>query len=1067
MLKMDLVFIIMVILMPLSCLAEEIYGPLTPTQSEKNRASEVKSSLDIGNDNVEQTALMIAKDYPGEYNLNQVSEVYDALRKGWNYFSDPSYGDKYKSANSTLLDGKISDSIGVGDCDDYAILIASLLESLMGSTRIVFAYDRDTKLKHAYAEVYLGQDSDPQVEKLLHWLKYQYNQTEITGKTIEDGEVWLNLDYNRSFPGGKYFGGNDVLTEIIWESNSRNSPKILPIIDTMDNTQGWEAFQDRNISTISMSSVPSSRGKAIQMDYYLNNDGYVGISSNVSGQVLSQIRGLNLSYYGFDKQLALELRLIYNDGTIFEHSFAAKSENKWIGLEALFEDFALIKNFSNTSANNPILNPSRVEKLELLCKLEKGVLPGSGRILIDHIRGVMNIPQGSIWAEAEAKKNMIIANKLAEESNYLLQFNIEKLNSAVLLALESLMYHESPIGYKALRESMRYLAPCTFKLYLNGEVNSVSFSSDGKMIATASRDNIARIWDSDTGEELNRIYHDDEVNSVRFSPDGRFLATASNDNTTRIYEIETGEEIQRLNHRYDVTDLSFSPKGNRIATASNEIHIWDIETGREVFSQDTEWGVGALLYSHNGSILAVGSGGNRGWIINVETGKKIEIGLQSGIAGAMVNNDGSKISAGPQMAFSPDDRSILLALNDGTVRVYDTRQGMEINILKLNSQVNDIEFSPNGDDVATASDDGKVRIWDTQSWELLQVFNHETQVHCIAFSPDGKMIASAIWGNTARIWSTKTGTELFRLNHDGVVSDLAFSNDGKRIATAGFDNCVRLWNIDISNDMLELHQDAQIWRVVFSPDSKMVATPSWDSTAKIWDTRTGKEILMLKHNAAVDDLDFSPDSKKIATGSGDKTARIWDAASGEEIHRLDHYDESQDSPLFQMQDIKFSHNGKMVATANSDKTARIWDVETGEEIYRFIHNGTVVDLDFSPDDKKLATSSWDGTARVWDTATGNEQFRLNHDDEVWSVAFSPDGKSIATAGSWDGTARIWDAQTGVELRRLDCNSMIKDVIFSPDGHKIAAKLWDDANTARIWELETGKELYNLKHDTQL
>jgi WD40 repeat protein len=1067
MLKADLFLIMIVILMQFDGFAEEIHGPLAPTQSESYRASEVKSSMDIGNDNVEQTALIIAKDYPGEYNLNQVSEVYDALRKGWNYYSDPSFGDKYKSANRTLIDGKISDSIGVGDCDDYAVLIASLLESLKGSTRIVFAYDRETKLNHAYAEVYLGQDGDPHVEELMSWLEYQYNQSEIPGKTIRDGEVWLNLDYNSTFPGGQYFGRNNSVTEIIWESNSRNSPKILPIIDTMDNTQGWVAFQDRNRSVISISPVLSPRGKAIQVDYNINYDGYVGISRNVSGQVLSQVRGLNLSYYGFDKQVALELRLIYYDGTIFGHSFTAKPENKWTGLEALFEDFTLLKSFTEASANDPILNLRKVEKMEILCKLDEGVLPGSGRILLDHIRGVMDVPQGSIWAEAEAKKIMVIANKLAEDSNYLLQYNVENLNSAVLLALESLMYCESPAGYKALRQSLRYLAPCTLKLYHNGEVNSVLFSSDGKMIATASRDNTARIWDSDTGEELIRMHHDDEVNSVRFSPDSRFLATASNDNTSRIWDIETGEEVKRLNHRYDVGDLIFSPKGNRIATASNEVRIWDIETGRVVFSRDTEWGVGELLYSHDGSKLAIGSGGNSGWIIDTETGREIEIGLHSGIAGAMENNDGSKISTGPQMAFSPDDRSILLALNDGTVRGYDTEQGIEIHILKLNSQVNEIEFSPNGSEVATASDDGKVRIWNTQSWELLQVLDHETQIHCIAFSPDGEMIASAIWGETARIWSTETGTELFRLNHEGVVSDLAFSNDGKRIATSGFDKCVRLWNLDIRDYTQELHQDGRIWRVVFSPDGRMVATPSWDSTAKIWDTRTGKEILRLQQNAAVDDLDFSPDCKKFATGSDDMTARIWDAATGEEIHRLDHYDESQDNPLFQMQHIKFSHNGRMVATANSDKTSRIWDVETGDEIYRLIHNGTVVDLDFSPDDKKLATSSWDGTARVWDTATGNEQFRLNHDDEVWSVAFSPDGKNIATSGSWDRTVRIWDAQTGAELRRLNCNAMIKDVIFSPDGHKIAAKLWDDANTARIWDFNTGKELYNLNHDMQL
>lgn len=120
------------------------FGPES-AKSLEQLMSEINRSLDLGNTDVEQTAMTIAKDYPGEYNVNQVSAVYDALRKGWYYYSDPSYKDRYKSANRTLQDGKISNSIGMGDCDDFAILMASLLESLQGSTRIVFAYDQEIK----------------------------------------------------------------------------------------------------------------------------------------------------------------------------------------------------------------------------------------------------------------------------------------------------------------------------------------------------------------------------------------------------------------------------------------------------------------------------------------------------------------------------------------------------------------------------------------------------------------------------------------------------------------------------------------------------------------------------------------------------------------------------------------------------------------------------------------------------------------------------------------------------------------------------------------------------------
>lgn len=130
---------ILIMFISINGLAASIIGPVSPFLSAKNATAEIANCLDLGNPEIEQTAMTIAKDYPGEYNINQISAVYDAMRKGWYYNSDPSYKDKYKNANRTLQDGKISNSIGMGDCEDFAILMASLQESLQGSTRIIFA----------------------------------------------------------------------------------------------------------------------------------------------------------------------------------------------------------------------------------------------------------------------------------------------------------------------------------------------------------------------------------------------------------------------------------------------------------------------------------------------------------------------------------------------------------------------------------------------------------------------------------------------------------------------------------------------------------------------------------------------------------------------------------------------------------------------------------------------------------------------------------------------------------------------------------------------------------------
>jgi transglutaminase-like putative cysteine protease len=155
------------------------YGPETSTRSLPEIESAVVGSLDLGNSDVEQTAVTIAKDYPGEYNINQVCEIFNTLRKGWFYFSDPSYTNKYKNANRTLQDGKISNTIGMGNCDDFAILMSSLIASLGGSTRITFASSMSSTEGHAYCEVFLCQENDSQVDELTNWIKAEYNLTEI------------------------------------------------------------------------------------------------------------------------------------------------------------------------------------------------------------------------------------------------------------------------------------------------------------------------------------------------------------------------------------------------------------------------------------------------------------------------------------------------------------------------------------------------------------------------------------------------------------------------------------------------------------------------------------------------------------------------------------------------------------------------------------------------------------------------------------------------------------------------------------------------------------------------
>src|ERR1700680_393069 len=86
------------------------------------------------------------------------------------------------------------------------------------------------------------------------------------------------------------------------------------------------------------------------------------------------------------------------------------------------------------------------------------------------------------------------------------------------------------------------------QLGLKSYVESVSCSSDGRILATASRDNDVKLWDALTGEPYHFIFkHPSQVYAVTFGPDNTALATAGQDGELRLWNIDTGSLVFSVN----------------------------------------------------------------------------------------------------------------------------------------------------------------------------------------------------------------------------------------------------------------------------------------------------------------------------------------------------------------------------------------------------------------------------------------------------------------------------------------------------------------------------------------
>ncbi|VVC04419.1 Transglutaminase-like superfamily protein [Candidatus Bilamarchaeum dharawalense] len=149
---------------------------------------------------VRKAASQAISKHPGAFSINQILDVYDWVHSNVFYQNVPISMWPPYYPNETLKTGS-------GDCKNQAVLIASMIEAIGGSARVLYI----PECRHAFAEVYVGDDADTDALNNAVWAHYpQASDKEIhwhTSKNANDEtENWFILD-----TAGGWFPGDTIL----------------------------------------------------------------------------------------------------------------------------------------------------------------------------------------------------------------------------------------------------------------------------------------------------------------------------------------------------------------------------------------------------------------------------------------------------------------------------------------------------------------------------------------------------------------------------------------------------------------------------------------------------------------------------------------------------------------------------------------------------------------------------------------------------------------------------------------------------------------------------------------
>lgn len=484
--------------------------------------------------------------------------------------------------------------------------------------------------------------------------------------------------------------------------------------------------------------------------------------------------------------------------------------------------------------------------------------------------------------------------------------------------------------------------------FVTGHIQNIydlCWMPDQAILAVASADNSISIWNLKENRRVALLESQGFVGSITglaFSANGALLASKSDkDNLMRVWRTDTWEEVFAFRELNNGSSFSFHPSLPILASvcslrepddySSEESHmairLWE-------FDDDTFLSNPPFMQEFNQREAEIRSG-----LLRQEITEDLEYVRPGGSPAKglrlrrVLKGHSERIH---QISWSPDGSYLASTSDDKMLRIWDGESGTVLSTFEEKDSTKRCSWSPDGK-ILVYGGDNLVRLWENNApGPVTLLENNLNHLDSLAFSSDGTMLALACGYDTILILDTSTWQEVNRKvlqQRSSCPIHVQWSDDGRQIVICSAPGFLQVldvedWRLARVIALPEPVEEPYSSLLTYTKFGDLAAVSQRNRPISIFNLRSGQlEKEFSEATSYASGLAFAPDGKILVSWCHDSAIYFWGVESGQKLARLHEYSLRIIEPVFPV----FHPTRPCLATyCDKRRSIRIWEIDSQE-----------------------------------------------------------------------------------------------------------------------------------------